>query len=115
MLAPPTGSIIKDTINIKTAATKLVNKNVINKYFKICPSLFIFTIFAMDDEIVKKTSGTTSVYIKFKNTSPNGFKTVASSLKMTPINDPIKTEPIKMSGKINGFNFFIKLTSYDNI
>ena len=51
----------------------------------IFPNLFIFAILEIADEIVRKTSGTTIVNIRFKNISPKGFNTVAFSPKTIPI------------------------------
>ena len=59
---------------INTEDIKLVIINTINTYLSILPSLFKSSIFAILDDIVKNTSGTTIVYIKFKKISPNGFK-----------------------------------------
>ena len=85
------------TINI--AATALVAKNTRNTYFRILPNLLISTILATLLLIVKKTSGTTMVYIKFKNISPNGFKTLAFSPKITPKIQPMIIEINSIIGK----------------
>jgi hypothetical protein len=46
--------------------------------------------------IVKKISGTIDTNNKFKKISPNGFKTLASSLKIRPIMVPTSTLKTRM-------------------
>ena len=68
-------------------------------YFNIFPNRFMSTMLATLLLMVKKTRGTTIVYIKFKNTSPNGFKILAFSPRMIPKIQPRRIEQSKMIGK----------------
>ena len=92
---PNRNLIFKDKPNnIKIDEIKLVIINTINTYFNILPSLFKLTILAILLDIVKNTSGTTIVYIKFKNISPNGLNTLVSSTtipKSVPISIDVRS------------------------
>lgn len=100
MIVPfPTGSMRNKTSSIKIAAIALVMKNTRKTYFNIFPNRFMSTMLATLLLMVKKTRGTTIVYIKFKNTSPNGFKILAFSPRMIPKIQPRRIEQSKMIGK----------------
>ena len=73
---------------IPTAITE-VTKNMITVETIIFPSLFGCLTLATASEIVKKTRGTIITNIRFKNKSPNGFTTIASSLNIRPPTAPI--------------------------
>ena len=65
----------------------------------IFPNRFTSVIAATAEESEKNTIGTTIVKSRFRNTSPNGLKKEACSLKMMPENEPTIMEKIKNNRK----------------
>jgi hypothetical protein len=76
-----------------------VNKKVPNIQPIIFPNLFAPFILAIEDEMVKKISGTIIVNNRFKKTSPIGCKITASSFMTKPIIAPSKIDSNSMIGK----------------
>ena len=73
VLAKPTNTAISE-VTANTAIIVII----------IFPSLFGFSIFAMDVVIVKKISGTMITNNRFKNMSPKGCNIVAFSWNIIP-------------------------------
>ena len=107
-----TGFINFNTINIIIAAILLVITKIKNVYLNILPNFFKLVIFAILLDIVKKTNGTTIVYIKFKNISPNGLRTTALSLNINPIKQPINDEIINIEIQLKNENNMVKRSLY---
>ena len=86
MESPEAGLKILKLITPIIPAMIAVKANTIIDMIRILPSFLELVIFAMVDEILKKTKGISKVNIKFKNISPNGAKNAA----FEPISNPIQ-------------------------
>lgn len=82
MLLFPNGLIIFTIIKANIEEMKPVMRNTRNRYFNILPNLFRLIILAMLEDIVKNTSGTTIVNIRFKNMVPNATKDLSLSVNL---------------------------------
>lgn len=76
------------TPNIPEITT--VMENTIIDVKRILPRFLELGIFAMEDEMLKKTIGISKVKIKFINMSPKGAKKLAFSPRIKPIHPPMK-------------------------
>ena len=87
VLKNPINTAISDvTINVAIIVVTINVAIIVNIILPIRLGVFIFDI---DVVIVKNISGTIITNKRFKNTSPNGFKTVALSWNITPTIAPM--------------------------